>query len=681
MVGDAVINVENSSAGIPARSDGCSFDIAGWQLFSRNSAGEDALMFTFPAETIIGDGERILVSNYAAGESALSVEPDFVTTAVSLPNTGLKLTLKDISGTIVDTVDDGSGTPFAGRSTEPKASMERIDVFAPGTDAGNWRTAEVSQNFDVNVVVFGTPGVDEDPEASEDPDDPEASEDLEEGHSSLFPSSTSSESSGSSESFSSVFSFASTYSTIRITEVLPNPPGTDDREWIELQNMSTDTVDIEGWKLKRGSASYVFPRLTASGYLIEPGGFRIFYKFESGLSLPNDGGLVEILNGAGVPVDSFQYNGGGEGVSSGRDAAGGRNSYCVPTPLAVNDVIPFDPRIDIQSGLSTDYDRVTLNLNTTANTSLTDARCLWDFGDDETSESCNPASHTWDEYGVYHVTLKVMNACGEEVERGLDVVVLKKKEKIQTIQRTQTNQTSSSFFSDSSSSGSSGSSYSSKPFLCAPSSSIGLIISSVFPSPESGQDEWIELTNTTATPLSLCGWSLDDIADAGSKPWKFPDATDLQPGESHKFFGALTKIALNNSGDDVRLLNAAGEVVDVLRYKNAKKGIVVYDSASSVSSSLASEKKLEQKNYSKTAVYPSLGAMVKAMNVRYEASGFSSSASLMTLEELPEEYREVFGNQDVGGENQSSKNSLPVLWVALAIQSIGFVLLAFWRML
>lgn len=46
---DAEESEENSSAGIPARSDECSLNIGGWKIFTRNSSGEDALMFTFPS--------------------------------------------------------------------------------------------------------------------------------------------------------------------------------------------------------------------------------------------------------------------------------------------------------------------------------------------------------------------------------------------------------------------------------------------------------------------------------------------------------------------------------------------------------------------------------------------------------------------------------------------------------
>src|SRR3989338_2300811 len=102
-------------------------DLTGWTVTSRKSDGADAVMLTFE-DMVLPPGEVLLIANYAADQSALSVHPHIVTTEVSLPNTKLFLQIFDDEGTLIDTIDDDTGAPFAG-GTNPHASMERIDIL------------------------------------------------------------------------------------------------------------------------------------------------------------------------------------------------------------------------------------------------------------------------------------------------------------------------------------------------------------------------------------------------------------------------------------------------------------------------------------------------------------------------------------------------------------------------
>ena len=131
--------------------------------------GEEATMLTFASDLTILPGQYLVVSRFTASNSRLLSEPAVVTSALTLANTGLRLQLKDASGTILDEVDDGSGTPFAGAnpsSPGTKASMERIDATVAGTIKENWRTSTVSRGFDDGVSIFGTPGFENSPDES-----------------------------------------------------------------------------------------------------------------------------------------------------------------------------------------------------------------------------------------------------------------------------------------------------------------------------------------------------------------------------------------------------------------------------------------------------------------------------------------------------------------------------------
>jgi len=134
-------------------------DISGWTIWYKNSSGIETTMLTIPDDSFLPAGEYFLIANFDAEHSRLSIDPDMVTTDVSLPNTNLLVKLFDADGNLVDQVDDGNGAPFAGSNSAsaPKASMERIDFLASGTAASNWRTATVSTNFDAGSPIFGTP--------------------------------------------------------------------------------------------------------------------------------------------------------------------------------------------------------------------------------------------------------------------------------------------------------------------------------------------------------------------------------------------------------------------------------------------------------------------------------------------------------------------------------------------
>ena len=89
------------------------------------------------------------------------------------------------------------------------------------------------------------------------------------------------------------------------------------------------------------------------------------------------------------------------------------------------------------------------------------------------------------------------------------------------------------------------------------------------------KDEFIELLNLGPFPVNLRGWWLDDIADAGSKPYELP-GINLKPGEFAVFFRSRTRIALNDGGDSVRLLSPDARVVDKISYKRVRASNLSY---------------------------------------------------------------------------------------------------------
>ena len=78
---------------------------------------------------------------------------------------------------------------------------------------------------------------------------------------------------------------------VMITEVQPNPNGSDNAEWIEIHNTGSAAVDVSGWRINDFGPSvpreYVFPMATslAAGQVIiiarQAGAFSTMANLES----------------------------------------------------------------------------------------------------------------------------------------------------------------------------------------------------------------------------------------------------------------------------------------------------------------------------------------------------------------------------------------------------------------
>lgn len=88
-------------------------------------------------------------------------------------------------------------------------------------------------------------------------------------------------------------------------------------------------------------------------------------------------------------------------------------------------------------------------------------------------------------------------------------------------------------------------------------------------------DEFIELYNAGPLPVYLKGWWLDDVAVGGSKPYDLPGVT-ISPRGFAVFFRTKTKIALNDSGDTVRLLAPDGRLIDQISYLRIRAANLSY---------------------------------------------------------------------------------------------------------
>jgi DNA/RNA endonuclease YhcR with UshA esterase domain len=101
---------------------------------------------------------------------------------------------------------------------------------------------------------------------------------------------------------------------IIINEFLPNPEGSDEKEWIELKNISNEEINLSGWQIddsEGGSRSHTIPE----GTLINPNGFLLLERQKTKIALNNTTDSVRLFNNTGDLISQIDYEGAKEGLS------------------------------------------------------------------------------------------------------------------------------------------------------------------------------------------------------------------------------------------------------------------------------------------------------------------------------------------------------------------------------
>jgi hypothetical protein len=97
-----------------------------------------------------------------------------------------------------------------------------------------------------------------------------------------------------------------------------------------------------------------------------------------------------------------------------------------------------------------------------------------------------------------------------------------------------------------------------------------VVVNEVYPNPQTGESEWVELYNSGSDLVELSSWQLWDEKSSASLIHQFEQDVFL---EGQALLVIELQSVLNNSGDAVNLKNDQGQVVDSLAYSSAEKGI------------------------------------------------------------------------------------------------------------
>ncbi len=172
-----------------------------------------------------------------------------------------------------------------------------------------------------------------------------------------------------------------------------------------------------------------------------------------------------------------------------------------------------------------------------------------------------------------------------------------------------------------------------------------IFINAFLPNPigPDAEEEWIEVCNVGKEDVNLFGWILDDIADGGSKEFVIKNV-NIFSQECVRFTRPETKIAINNNGDDVRLLNPAGEIVDQISFsRNAGNGEIFYGNQNMLTDSVVVN------NKTKTQILKDEDDSDEIQTARYETQVKSIARDVVENLPLAARTGDIFG-EDLDGE-------------------------------
>ncbi len=271
---------------------------------------------------------------------------------------------------------------------------------------------------------------------------------------------------------------------IIINELMPNPAGSDDYEWIELKNISNQPLNIENFSLSDATnKKYTFKSEKLGNLIIPAGGFFIIYKSQSRISLNNTSAeIVKLYNDNQNIIDQVIYEPPVPENHSLSLIKGEWHWTKTPTP-ATNNILASD--------------------NEVTDTPIENNQTLNNNNSQKINSTNSEPSPT-------------------------------KKEK----------QTE-----------------------CPAYDKGKVVINELWPAPQ-GNDrelEFIELKNIDNKDISLCGWQLADK----NHTFIFGSDTTIEALDFLVLPRSLTKISLNNNGDEIKLLNPQGVLIDSTTYNRA----------------------------------------------------------------------------------------------------------------
>jgi len=347
--------------------------------------------------------------------------------------------------------------------------------------------------------------------------------------------------------------------TVIVSEVFPNPEGDDkEGEFIELYNYGDRDINLFGWRLGDSSKNrFEFKR----GDSIKAQSYLVLSRIDTGIVLNNSGDTVSIfLPGKDEPIYFLKYSKAEEGFSFNNTKTEETLNFYnksfqdnnwtwseTPTPGEKNKfmIINHSPEVDFSFpdelfvGVPVLFDS-----SDTFDEDGDELTFHWDFGDGFENILKNP-EHTFFKSGILNIILEVDD--GENISKKEKTITIKNKYSLGDNNENKKNELN---FGE-----------------------TKIYITEVLPNPD-GDDvegEFVEIHNASEMPVNLFDWILDDM-EGGSKPYKFKENSIVDAGSSFILNRTESGIVLNNTYDQVRLIDSNNNLVDEVEYKATFNG-------------------------------------------------------------------------------------------------------------
>ncbi len=340
-----------------------------------------------------------------------------------------------------------------------------------------------------------------------------------------------------------------------ISELLPNPAGADTKdEFIEIYNTGTDSIDLSSWELVSGQGKkYIIDKKDLPSTIIPPKTFLALFRPVTKLALKNSGGDSIALYQPGQEkptARAFYTDSAPQGSTWVRRDDGTSTWSATPTPGSVNTItIANRPPAAVLYAPKTAMVGEELSFDG-SDSSDADGDALtmkWSFGD-ESESNLAVVSHRYIRADTYTVSLVV----GDGKHTATETM------KIKIVPATGDTAASSTDISETTSPTDTPADETATP---------SIVINEIFPRPESGTEEFIELVNLSTDSRSLAGWSLH--TETSQRSYTFPEGTTLDSKGLLAIPRSVSKLALKNAAEVVALYDDTGTLVDMLEYEDA----------------------------------------------------------------------------------------------------------------
>ncbi|XOU94154.1 MAG: lamin tail domain-containing protein [Candidatus Kerfeldbacteria bacterium] len=489
--------------------------LANWSLIKQTAAGNEYILVENFNEKLIKAHAFILIA-HPAGYSG-EINPDiYYSTTNSISSNNSVILLNDMSEE-VDKVGMGASSDYEGEATSNPGSNKSIERKAKSTS-------------DSDSMVEG--GKDYFLGNSEDTDN-NANDFI--ISSQLTPQNSSSEVEyleiviPDNNSDNPIMEGG--FGDIIITELFPNPLGSDDSEFIELYNNDTKEINLAGWQLGDNSTRrYIISIDDFDTTFVGPNQYIVIEKEISKISLNNTTDAAYLYDANGTLVEKIEYEKSQEDKSysliseqwiwSSDYTPGRANNFVIDNnpPVAKFELEEINVRVgqiiqlDASSSSDPDEDKLLFR---------------WNFGNEDFLETPE-VEYSYKQVGDYVISLTVIDELGAEdiIEQIIHVTDYDYSDKI--------------------------------------------ILSEILPSCE-GADadcEFIEIYNDDGREINLAGWKLTDLKNE----YFFPNEI-IEQGDYLVVDRKESKITLNNSGDVIYLIDPRDKIINGVEYKDAKSDL------------------------------------------------------------------------------------------------------------